>query len=147
MRPFTLFELSKRIKDGASQVKEFSDFLDYFYGRQSKAEMSACLDDEPLQMADVRLDALFGACAEYLARRYQLSSLPKWAFHEQRYLKEPWFTTTGGDQLQEYLVFSSPAEFRSRNIFTEAAPFRRARTWQAEARFNFGNANASPAQN
>jgi hypothetical protein len=29
--------------------------------------------------------------------------------------------------MQEYLAFTSPAEFRSRNIFTEERPLRRAR--------------------
>jgi hypothetical protein len=29
--------------------------------------------------------------------------------------------------MKEYLAFTSPAEFRSRNIFTEERPLRRAR--------------------
>jgi hypothetical protein len=29
--------------------------------------------------------------------------------------------------MKEYLAFASPAEFRSRNIFTEERPLRRAR--------------------
>jgi hypothetical protein len=31
------------------------------------------------------------------------------------------------DGMREYLTFSSPAEFASRNIFTEERPLRRAR--------------------
>jgi hypothetical protein len=30
--------------------------------------------------------------------------------------------------MREYLAYASPAEFRSRNIFTEERPLRRART-------------------
>lgn len=44
-----------------------------------------------------------------------------------RRLDEPWFTTPAPDPAMiEYLVHSSPAEFRSRNIFTEERPLRRA---------------------
>jgi hypothetical protein len=32
------------------------------------------------------------------------------------------------DAMREYLTFASPAEFRSRNIFTEERPLRRARS-------------------
>jgi hypothetical protein len=31
------------------------------------------------------------------------------------------------DAMREYLTFASPAEFASRNIFTEGRPLRRAR--------------------
>jgi hypothetical protein len=35
------------------------------------------------------------------------------------------------DAMREYLTFSSPAEFASRNIFTEERPLRRARGLQS----------------
>ena len=40
----------------------------------------------------------------------------------------PWFTTAAQMPMREYLTFSSPGEFASRNIFTEERPLRRARS-------------------
>ena len=36
--------------------------------------------------------------------------------------------------MREYLTFASPAEFRSRNIFTEERPLRRARSGLTQLR-------------
>lgn len=133
MRPFTLLEVSERVRRSANSVKEFSEFLDHFYDRNTKVEMFACLSDEPIALDDPRLNALYAASADYLAKRYRLTSTPKWVFDPKRYLDEPWFSTDE-ESLREYLTFTSPAEFRTRNIYTEAVPLRRARTWQAEQR-------------
>jgi hypothetical protein len=113
-------------------VKEFAEFLDHFYDRTTDLQMVACLEDEPVEMTDMRLNALFAAAADYLSRRYRLRA-PGWVYNKKRYLELPWFTPAD-ESMREYLTFSSPAEFRSRNIYTEAAPLRRARTWQAEQR-------------
>jgi hypothetical protein len=44
-------------------------------------------------------------------------------------LDRSWHTTSSdADAMREYLTFASPAEFRSRNIFTEERPLRRARS-------------------
>jgi hypothetical protein len=133
MRPFTLLEVSERIDKGADPVKEFSEFLDHFYDKVTNFQMVACLEEEPILLKDGARNALFAAAAEYLSKRYQLSSVPEWVNGPQRKLREPWFTTPD-EGMKEYLIYSSPAEFRSRNIFTEAVPLRRARTWQAEER-------------
>lgn len=133
MRPFTLLEVSERVRSGANSVKEFSEFLDYFYDRPTKAEMAGCLSAEPVVLDEPRLNALYAAAADYLAKRYRLTNTPKWAYDRKRYLDEPWFSTDE-ESLREYLTFTSPAEFRTRNIYTEAVPLRRARTWQAEQR-------------
>jgi hypothetical protein len=43
-------------------------------------------------------------------------------------LPHAWHTTQFADDgMREYLTFASPAEFASRNIFTEEQPLRRAR--------------------
>jgi hypothetical protein len=48
-----------------------------------------------------------------------------------RGLASPWFTATSpSPAMREYLTFCSPAEFASRNIFTEERPLRRARSPQ-----------------
>jgi hypothetical protein len=78
---------------------------------------------------DPKLDALVGAMAEYLAKQYRLGQVPAWVSGPSRWLSEPWFTaaeSTAG--MREYLTFSSPGEFASRNIFTEERPLRRARS-------------------
>jgi len=77
---------------------------------------------------DDRLDALVGAIAEYLAKQRRLGRVPAWVCDPARRLAEPWFTTSSpSDAMREYLTFASPAEFASRNIFTEERPLRRAR--------------------
>lgn len=133
MRPSTLREVSERIMDGADPVKSFSEFLDHFYDRTTHLQMVGCLREEPILLDDERLNALYGATTEYLSKRYRLGAMPDWIGGPRRVLREPWFTSPD-ETVREYLTFTSPAEFRSRNIFTEAAPLRRARTWQAERR-------------
>ena len=69
-----------------------------------------------------------GAIAEYLAKQRRLGRVPHWVCDPARRLDKPWFTVTSpSDSMREYLTYSSPAEFASRNIFTEERPFRRAR--------------------
>jgi hypothetical protein len=131
VRPSTLRAVSERVADGADPTKEFSEFLDHFYDRATQSEMAACLEDAPVILEDEKLNVLYAATAEYLSKGYRLSTLPGWIDGPQRTLREPWFTSPDKN-VHEYLTFTSPAEFRSRSIFTEAAPLRRARTWQAE---------------
>jgi hypothetical protein len=77
---------------------------------------------------DKRIDALVGAIAEYLAKQRKLGHVPHWTSAAIRYLDRPWHTCAfEDDAMREYLTFSSPAEFASRNIFTEERPLRRAR--------------------
>jgi len=84
------------------------------------------LVDEPPETDDVRLDALLAAVAEYLAVQYSRNRAPKWVFHPKRILKEPFFTSpSNAPAMKEWLVHSSPAEFKSHNIFTESRPLRR----------------------
>ena len=83
------------------------------------------------------MDALVGAMAEYLAKQYRLGRVPNWVYGTCRRLDEPWFTTSSTEPaMQEYLAFASPAEFRSRNIFTEERPLRRARPSMIKVRFS-----------
>lgn len=126
MRPDTLSETYRRIIAGEPREKAFAEFLDTFYALPDAGQQSAALMAEPPLTGDARLDALAGAAAEYLAKTYR-AKVPGWVRGERRYLLEPWFTTEKpGPGINEYLWHSSPAEFRSRNIFTESRPFRRA---------------------
>ena len=127
MRPATLAEAYERIIAGDESGRPLSEFLDTFYlaPRERRPET---LQTEPPLTGDAHLDALAGAVAEYLARQYRLSAIPKWAFEPVRYLEHAWHTTSSeANAMREYLAYASPAEFRSRNIFTEERPLRRAR--------------------
>lgn len=127
MRPSTLAEANRRIIAGEPTEKALPEFLDTFYLARDAASRVAMLREEP-SLSEPRNDALMGAVAEYLANDFALPTLPKWAFDASRYLDTAWHTTPfDDDSMREYLTFASPAEFASRNIFTEARPLRRAR--------------------
>jgi hypothetical protein len=128
MRPATLAEATKRIVDGTPQEKALPEFLDTFYLAPTAEQQLAAISDRPAETGDRRLDAFVGAVAEYLARQYQLPSIPEWVFEPHRFLDHAWHVSPfDDDAMREYLTFASPAEFRSRNIFTEERPLRRAR--------------------
>jgi hypothetical protein len=128
MRPNTLAEATKRVNLGEPLEKALPEFLDAFYLARDKARRADMLRDEPPSIG-VREDALMGAIAEYLSHQYALQHTPTWAFGSARYLEKAWHTSPFDDDgMREYLTFSSPAEFASRNIFTEERPLRRARS-------------------
>ena len=127
MRPNTLAEATTRIEQGEPLEKVLSEFLDTFYTALDTASRIEMLREEPVSIG-TRQDALIGAVAEYLSHEYALPRVPAWAFGPSRYLDRAWHTTPFEDAaMREYLTFSSPAEFASRNIFTEERPLRRAR--------------------
>jgi hypothetical protein len=128
MRPNTLAEAVERIQAGSAQDVVLAEFVDTFDLARTDADRYASIESEPKLTGDVRLDALVGAIAEYLAKQRRLGRVPQWVSGAARRLTSPWFTTASpSDAMREYLTFSSPAEFASRNIFTEERPLRRAR--------------------
>jgi hypothetical protein len=129
MRPATLALAIERVRAGEPLEHALPEFLDEFYLAESRERQLAMLRDEPSATGQARLDALAGAVAEYLSRQYNLECAPAWCFRPDRYLDCPWHTATFSDDgFREYLTFASPAEFSSRNIFTEERPLRRARS-------------------
>jgi hypothetical protein len=128
MRPSTLAQTAERVASGQSLDKALPEFLDEFYLAATPEQQSSMLADEPQPMDDPRIDGLFGAVAEYLAHQFNLPRVPAWAYMPGRYLDRAWHTSSITDEgFREYLTFASPAEFASRNIFTEERPLRRAR--------------------
>jgi hypothetical protein len=128
MRPNTLAEAVERIQSGTARDIVLAEFVDTFDLAKTDGDRYALIEREPNLSGDVRLDALVGAIAEYLAKQRRLGRVPKWVSGPARRLTSPWFTTASpSDAMREYLTFSSPAEFASRNIFTEERPLRRAR--------------------
>ena len=131
MRPNTLAEAVERIQAGSARDVELAEFVDTFDLARTDQDRYASIDREPKLTGDDRLDALVGAIAEYLAKQRRLGRVPEWTSDPVRRLTSPWFTTASpSDAMREYLTFSSPAEFASRNIFTEERPLRRARGLQ-----------------
>jgi hypothetical protein len=127
MRPNTLAEATTRIEQGEPLEKALSEFLDTFYTAPDTASRIEMLREKPVSIG-TRQDALIGAVAEYLSHEYALPRVAAWAFEPSRYLDRAWHTTPFDDAaMREYLTYSSPAEFASRNIFTEERPLRRAR--------------------
>lgn len=128
MRPHTLAEAVERIRSGAAWNSTLAEFVDRFDVAVTADARYACIVDEPMRH-DPKLDALVAAVAEYLAKQRRLGRVPAWTGDPSRHLAEPWYTTaTPTAGMKEYLTFSSPAEFASRNIFTEERPLRRARS-------------------
>ncbi|XSC44163.1 hypothetical protein ACF1BQ_041850 [Bradyrhizobium sp. RDT10] len=105
-----------------------AEFVDTFDLAPTSDARYMAIEQEPALTGNKRLDALVGAMAEYLAKQNKLGRVPAWTSGSARYLGSPWHTCRfEDDALREYLTFSSPAEFASRNIFTEERPLRRAR--------------------
>jgi hypothetical protein len=128
MRPNTLADAVERIQAGSARDVELAEFVDTFDLAKTDRDRYASIEREPELSGDVRLDALVGAIAEYLAKQRRLGRVPRWVSDPARRLTSPWFTAASpSDAMREYLTFSSPAEFASRNIFTEERPLRRAR--------------------
>jgi hypothetical protein len=128
MRPNTLAEAVENIQAGAARDVMLAEFVDTFDLAKTDQDRYASIESEPNLTGDDRLDALVGAMAEYLAKQRRLGRVPPWVCDPARRLASPWFTTADpSDAMREYLTFSSPAEFASRNIFTEERPLRRAR--------------------
>jgi hypothetical protein len=128
MRPDTIAEAVAQIIAGSPREAVLAEFVDSFDLAKSDHERYAAIEREPALTGEARLDALVGAIAEYLAKQRRLGRVPHWVNDPARRLAEPWFTTASSSPaMREYLTFASPAEFASRNIFTEERPLRRAR--------------------
>ncbi len=128
MRPNTLADAVERIQNGSAQDVVLAEFVDAFDLAKTDQDRYASIEQEPKLTGNNRLDALVGGIAEYLAKQRRLGRVPHWVSDPARRLDTPWFTTASpSDSMREYLTFASPAEFASRNIFTEERPLRRAR--------------------
>jgi hypothetical protein len=129
MRPNSLAEAVERIQTGASWDVALAEFVDTFDLAPTTEARYATIEEEPILTNDKKLDALVGGIAEYLAKQHRLGRVPSWASGSARFLHHPWHTCSFGDDgMREYLTFACPAEFASRNIFTEERPLRRARS-------------------
>jgi hypothetical protein len=131
----TLAQAFEDIASGQQPEEVLSKFMEAFFQAKTAEARLSLLSDEPRISGQSRLDALAGAIAEYLAKQHRLPMVPSWVGDPRRYLERAWHVLLYRDErtgklplsdegLREYLTFSSPAEFKSRNIFTEARPLR-----------------------
>jgi hypothetical protein len=96
---------------------EIKDFLHEFQANGSPA----MLQQPPALLAGLVergaiLDAYLQALAVYLSVKLD-SDPPPWT-HPALQLPEPWFASPGA-AIRNYLLLSSPAPFRSRNLFID----------------------------
>jgi hypothetical protein len=129
----TLAEAFERIAGGDQPEGPLSEFVQSFFQTEGDETRLSLIIEAPRPTGQKRLDALAGAIAEYMAKHFCLPSVPPWVGEAIRFLDRPWHVLIFNDGrerrlplsdegLREFLTFSSPAEFRSRNIFTEAGP-------------------------
>ena len=113
----TLAEVGSRILEGADAGMEIKDFLHEFQGERGQAMLVAA---PPRLTGNVengeRLDAFLQAVAVYLAARSDLEP-PPWT-RPPVVLPQPWFASPG-TAIRNYLLISSPAPFRTRNLFID----------------------------
>jgi hypothetical protein len=125
-RPSSLAEVAAWTReDGGDFGYHVADFLDQFY-LERRAEM---LREEPARLSgDVPdghvKDAYLAAVAVSLARLLAVPP-PRWAWQEDRKLREPWFASPGA-AVRATLLAESPAPFRERNLFVSENALSRA---------------------
>ena len=93
MRPNTLADAVERIEAGSAQDAVLAEFIDTFDLAKNNQDRYASIEREPKLTGDVKLDALVGAIAEYLAKQRRLGHVPHWVSDPARRLTSPWFTT------------------------------------------------------
>jgi len=116
-RPTSLAELGARIREGADAGMELKDFLHEFQASGSPV----MLRNPPPTLAGrvargEMLDAYLQALAVYLAAQLNADP-PEWT-RPALQLPEPWFASPGM-AIRNYLLLSSPAPFRARNLFID----------------------------
>ena len=116
-RPTTLAEIADRVAHGADAGMEIKDFLHEFQANGSPA----VLQQAPVTLSGhakegEMLDAFLQALAVYLAVKLD-SDPPRWTWPAIQ-LRDPWFASPGA-AIRNYLLLSSPAPFRSRNLFID----------------------------
>jgi hypothetical protein len=116
-RPKTLAEVGRHIRAGGDPGFEIKDFLHEF---QDAGSWSMVQEEPPRLDGNIldgkRLDAFLQALAVYLAVQIDHDP-PEWT-RIPICLPDPWFASPGV-AMRNYLLMSSPAPFRTRNLFVD----------------------------
>ena len=75
MRPNTLAEAVESIQAGSPRDAVLAEFVDAFDLAKTDQDRYTSIEREPELTGDVRLDALVGAIAEYLAKQRRLGRI------------------------------------------------------------------------
>ena len=128
MRPATLAEATRRIVNGTPQEKALPEFLDTFYlASTDERSWQRLSTGRSTRATNISMHSL-ALLPSILRGNINWHRIPDWVFEPHRYLDHAWHVSQLDDPgMREYLAFASPAEFRSRNIFTEERPLRRRR--------------------
>lgn len=116
-RPKSLADVAERVLQGEDAGRAVKNFLHEF----QVGSGFAMLSEKPPQLdghveRGLMLDAFLQALAVYLAVKIN-SQPPSWT-QPPIQLPDPWFASPG-DSIRNYLLISSPASFRSRNLFVD----------------------------
>lgn len=116
-RASSIEEVAAAVQEGADAGCEVKDFLHEF----KRAGRSEILEVRPAELKGKvergeMLDAYLQALAVYLAHQRGWKA-PVWTWPPIQ-LADPWFASPGWD-LRNYLLISSPAPFRTRNLFID----------------------------
>lgn len=112
------------IKDVSEQLYSedekllYGQFLDDFYHEESSEGRYNLIKDEPNFINDKEIFmCILAGTAQKLANDYSLD-IPKWVFDEKYILKKAYYTlNTKNPKFQEYLIETTPLEYKSRNLF------------------------------
>ena len=124
IRPGTLVQVLRLVREGEKLRFCLAGFLDDFYGDVDLGSRARRISEDPGLTNDCKMNALLGAIGEHLAVRWDLRSPPAWANEPERFLDRSWFM--GPERMKGFMLAESPLAFRRRFIFTEAEPLRRA---------------------
>jgi hypothetical protein len=117
-RAGSLAEVGERILKNSDAGMEVKDFLHEF----DVAGRPEMLSEQPPRLRERvpngdRFDAFLQALAVYLSVKLNADP-PEWT-QPPIALPEPWFASPG-PAIRNYLLLSSPAPFRTRNLFIDA---------------------------
>ena len=116
-RAASLAEIAERVMAGGKAGYEVKDFLHEFDVRRDFAMLAEAPSRLSGRVEDGEgLDAFLQALAAYLGTRLDRDP-PEWTSPPVT-LPRPWFASPGG-AIRNYLLMSSPAPFRMRNLFID----------------------------
>lgn len=117
-RAKSIAEVAERIRDGADAGYEVKDLLHEFQVSGGTQMFSAAPVKLDMRVENgVRYDAFLQALAVHLAVKLNAEP-PSWT-QPPIQLAKPWFASPG-PAIRNYLLISSPAPFRTRNLFIDA---------------------------
>ena len=116
----TIHRSIERINNGEDFWLPFGDFLDEFY-KQTDANRQRMIMREPdnCEYVGKSCKAMFAATVHKLANDYKLE-IPAWVWKRKYYMyEEPFFDCNAKGNLRLLFMYTSPTEFKHRNLFVD----------------------------